>query len=177
MKAVIIIYMIVSSIFSLGCLAYVTVDWVYEKIKENLKREPAPAPVPVPVPEPEPEPEPEPIVIPVVEEVDAVEADELISDEVAMSTVLYEDETEPDGYKTFVNIGTICQHYEAGDTVTLADLKAKKLVPQKTKRLKVLADGVLNKPLVIKANYYSVQAIKMIELTGGTVVIRKVRQV
>ena len=178
MKTVVIIYMIVSSIFSLGSLIYVGTDWVYEKIKENRNPAPAPVPVPVPVPipEPEPEPEPEPVVIPVVEEVDAEEADELISDDVAMSTVIYEDETEPDGYKTFVNIGTICQVFEAGDVVDLPALKEKKLVPAKTKRLKVLADGILNKPLTIKANQYSVQAIKMIELTGGVVVIRKVRQ-
>ena len=175
MKVVVILYMIVSAIFSIGCLIYVGADWIYEKIRENLKPAPAPAPVPVPVVEPEPEPEPEPIVIPVVEEVDAEEADELISDEVAMSTVLYEDETEPDGYKTFINIGTICEAYDEGDVVTLADLKAKKLVPARAKRLKILADGHLNKPLTIKANQYSVQAIKMIELTGGVVVVRKVR--
>ena len=175
MKTVVIIYMIVSSIFSLGCLCYVAIDWIYEKLKGE--RVPEPAPVFIPVPEPEPEPEPVVEVMPeIVEEVDAEAADEMISDDLAMSTVLYEDETDPDGYKTFINIGTICQAFEAGDVVTLADLKAKKLVPQKTKRLKVLADGVLNKPFTIKANYYSVQAIKMIELTGGTVVIRKVRQ-
>ena len=38
-------------------------------------------------------------------------------------------------------------------------------------RVKILADGILNKPLTIKAESYSVQAIKMIELTGGTVII------
>lgn len=175
MKTVIIIYMIVSALFSLGTLTYVTTDWIYEKVKENKK----PAPVPVPEPEPElepiPEPEPEPEVIPIVHEVDAEEADHMISDELAMSSVIYEDETEPDGYKTFINIGTICQAFEEGDTVTLADLKEKKLVPSKAKRLKVLADGVLNKRLIIKANQYSVQAVKMIELTGGTVILKKVR--
>jgi ribosomal protein L15 len=56
----------------------------------------------------------------------------------------------------------------------LDELKAKKLVPAKTRRLKILAHGILSKPLTVKANSYSVQAIKMIELTGGTVVIRRV---
>jgi ribosomal protein L18E len=37
--------------------------------------------------------------------------------------------------------------------------------------MKVLADGILNKPLTIKSESYSIQAIKMIELTGGTVII------
>ena len=39
--------------------------------------------------------------------------------------------------------------------------------------MKILADGMLNKPLIIKSESYSIQAIKMIELTGGTVIILK----
>jgi ribosomal protein L15 len=46
-------------------------------------------------------------------------------------------------------------------------------MPKKVGRMKVLADGELNKPLIVKAEDYSVQAIKMIELTGGTVIILK----
>ena len=180
MKTVIIIYIIISSIFSIGSLVYVSADWVYEKF--IAKKEPAPAPVPIPVPppipitEPEPIPEPEPIAIPIVEEIDAEAADEMMSDDVAMSTIITEEETEPSGYKTFINIGTINEHFDAGDVVTLAELKLKKLVPAKTCRVKILADGILTKPLTVKANQYSVQAIKMIELTGGTVVIRKTMQ-
>ena len=56
-------------------------------------------------------------------------------------------------------------------------LKAKKLIPKDIKRIKVLADGVLSKPLTIKANSYSVQAIKMIELTGGTVIMHRPRPI
>ena len=53
------------------------------------------------------------------------------------------------------------------------ELKEKKLIPAKTMRIKILADGHLKKPLTIKANYYSIQAIKMIELTGGKVIVLK----
>ena len=49
----------------------------------------------------------------------------------------------------------------------------KGLLTKKTGRIKVLAGGMLHKPLTIKAENYSVQAIKMIELTGGTVIILK----
>ena len=112
----------------------------------------------------------------IVEEIDAETADQLMSDQQAYSTVVYEEETDPDGYKMIINLGVINQHFDKGVTVTLDSLKEKKLVPQKTKRLKVLAFGILNKPLTIKANSYSVQAIKMIELTGGTVVIRRTKQ-
>ena len=64
-------------------------------------------------------------------------------------------------------------NFDADDVVTLAVLKQKGLVPKSMGRVKILADGILNKPLTIKAESYSVQAIKMIELTGGTVIILK----
>ena len=172
----IIVYIIISSVFSIGSLCYVTTDFIYEKLHPQPVPQPIvqPAPQPEPEPIPEPEPEPEPEIIPeTLEEVDAETADRMMSDSLAYSTVIYEEETEPDGYKMILNLGVINQHFDKDATVTLEELKAKKLVPQKTKRLKILAHGILNKPLTIKANSYSVQAIKMIELTGGTVVIRR----
>ena len=58
--------------------------------------------------------------------------------------------------------------------VTLAALKTKGLVPKSAGRVKILAGGdLLTKPLTVKAESFSIQAIKMIELTGGTVVIKK----
>ena len=57
--------------------------------------------------------------------------------------------------------------------MTLAVLKQKGLINKKAGRMKVLADGELTKPLAVKSESYSVQAIKMIELTGGTVIILK----
>ena len=181
MDAWIIIYIIISSVFSIGSLCYVVMDFIYEKLHRQPDPQPIPQPEPEPIPEPEPEPEPipepEPEPMPeIVEEIDAETADQLMSDQQAYSTVVYEEETDPDGYKMIINLGVINQHFDKGVTVTLDSLKEKKLVPQKTKRLKVLAFGILNKPLTIKANSYSVQAIKMIELTGGTVVIRRTKQ-
>ena len=177
MNVWIIIYIIVSSIFSIGSLCYVFVDFVYEKLHIQKAPQPIPEPEPEPEPIPEPEPEPEPEVMPpIVEEVDAVVADEMMSDDLALSGVVYEEETDPDGYKMIVNLGLINSHFDKGVTVTLDKLKEKKLVPAKTRRLKILAHGIINKPLTIKANAYSVQAIKMIQLTGGTVVIRRVKK-
>ena len=66
-----------------------------------------------------------------------------------------------------INVGVISPAYQAGDTVTLADLKAKGLIDANIGRLKVLAAGTLDKPLTIKADAFSVQAVKMITLTGG----------
>lgn len=184
MKTATIIFIIVCSVFSIGSLIYVFIDLLYELLtKKRKKEEPKPEPAPVPVPVPVPEPVPVPVVVPVVippapviepvEDIVAEDADEMITDEEALAEVVVEEETAPDGYKSFINIGDIDKHFEAGDLVTIEELKEKKLIPAKTKRIKILADGHLTKPLTIKANYYSVQAIKMIELTGGTVIMLK----
>ena len=50
-------------------------------------------------------------------------------------------------------------------------LKEKGLVTKKIGRLKVLADGELEKPLTIKAESFSGQAIQKIRLADGTVII------
>ena len=81
----------------------------------------------------------------------------------------------------FTDTQKVTNHLQAGDlsitlkrahdVITLAVLKEKGLISSKVGRMKVLADGMLNKPLTIKSESYSIQAIKMIELTGGTVII------
>lgn len=184
MKIAVIVFIIVASGLALATLIYVAVDVILEKRK---KQTPVPMPVsePVPVPEPEPEPEPvpvsepepvpvpEPVVLPdPIEEIDAETADEMLSNEVAMAAALIETGAGV-GYRTYINIGTVSEHFAAGDTVTLAALKAKGLVEKKAQRIKILADGYLDKPLTVTAESFSVQAIKMIELTGGTVIILK----
>ena len=52
-------------------------------------------------------------------------------------------------------------------------MKQRGLLQKSFGRVKILANGMLSKPLTVKAENYSVQAIKMIELTGGTAVILK----
>ena len=89
---------------------------------------------------------------------------------VAMELADYE-EGGCDGKQGIINIGTISSIFEPGALITIAELKALGLINKKVRRIKVLADGVLDKPLTIKAEAYSVQAIKMIELTGGKVII------
>ena len=106
----------------------------------------------------------------IVEHIDAVEADAMISDSLAMKTANYE-HGAGHGKQGIINIGVLNECFEAGDVITLAILKEKGYVSKSVGRLKVLADGVLEKPLTIKSESYSIQAIKMIELTGGTVII------
>ena len=172
MSVFVIIFMIVATVFAIATLAYVVVYVILELRKKEepqevlIKEEPAVVVAPVVIEAPE-EVMPE-----IVEHIDAEEADEMISDSLAMKTVLYESPAGQ-GYQGIVNIGALDQAFEAHDVITLAVLKEKGLITKKAGRMKILADGILNKPLTIKSESYSIQAIKMIELTGGTVIILK----
>ena len=172
----IVIFLIIADILAIFSIVYVILDLIFgrRKKEEHEEQEMIVVPVVTPVVAPEPEPEPEPVVVPVVipivDHVDAEEADELISDEVAMETVKYEWPAGK-GKQGIINIGDLDKLFEPDSVITLPLLKELGLMPKKVKRIKILADGVLTKPLTIKAENYSVQAIKMIELTGGTVII------
>lgn len=170
MNIFIIIFLVIASIFAIGTLGYVTVDIVLEirnkdKPEEEKKEEPVVVAAPIVDAAPEVMPE-------IVEHIDAEEADAMISDSLAMKTANYESGAGH-GQQDIINIGVLDQNFEAHDVITLAVLKEKGLISKKAGRMKVLADGSLNKPLTIKSESYSIQAIKMIELTGGTVIILK----
>ena len=108
----------------------------------------------------------------VVESVSADEADSLVKDEVVDKTVIEEVEyvSKNDTKKDIINVGVLSDEYEAGDIVDLASLKEKGLIDPKSKYVKVLAAGIINKPLIVKAQEFSETAIKMIVLTGGKVI-------
>ncbi len=107
-----------------------------------------------------------------MESVSAEEADALVPDSSVEEIIVKENSPEiVRGKKAFVNVDTISEHFEAGETVTLGALKEKKLVPSNVCYLKVLARGVIDKPLTVKAQSFSANAVKMIALTGGSAVI------
>lgn len=171
MSVFIIIFMIVSTLFSFGTIGYVAVDVVLEmrskeELKEEKKEEPVAPAAPV-VEEVLTEVMPE-----IVDHIDAEKADAMLSDSLAMKIANYE-RGAGRGLQGIVNIGALDQFFEANDVITLALLKERGLVSKNVGRMKILAHGVLNKPLTVKAESYSIQAIKMIELTGGTVIILK----
>ena len=66
-----------------------------------------------------------------------------------------------------VNIDTLSKMYAPNETVTLETLKEKGLVPEKCRAVKILARGTLDKPLRVQVQDYSLDAVKMIYLTGG----------
>ena len=57
-----------------------------------------------------------------------------------------------------------------GVTQALETMIEKGLVSKKTTSVKILARGKLDKPLTVIADVYSIQAVKMILLTGGRVI-------
>jgi ribosomal protein L15 len=58
---------------------------------------------------------------------------------------------------------------QTGRTVTIKELKAKHLISAKAGRIKVLAGGHLSKKFTVVADKFSLQAVKMITIEGGTV--------
>lgn len=169
--------MIVATVFAIATLGYVAVDVVLEVRKSRRTRvkvivEPPVVEEEVIVVAPAAE-EPVVEVMPeIVEHIDAEEADAMISDALALETARYESGAGH-GVQGIINIGVLDRNFETNDVITLAVLKEKGLVSKKVGRLKILADGTLNKPLTVKSESYSIQAIKMIELTGGKVIILK----
>ena len=101
--------------------------------------------------------------------VDESSANALISDSIAKSLISSEkDSVETQGKRhATVNVDTICEAFSAGDTVDINRMKEKGIIPNDSFTVKVLARGVMDKPLTVMANSFSMGAVKMIALTGG----------
>ncbi len=101
--------------------------------------------------------------------VNAERADELISDSLARTLI----RKNPLFFKTrgtrraIVNVDTISEAYESGSIVDINSLKSKGIIGENVYYIKVLGRGTVDKPLKIYANSFSLNAIKMIALTGG----------
>jgi ribosomal protein L18E len=101
--------------------------------------------------------------------VDAEHADSLISDSLAKELVKREDvKIETDGTKKrIINVDTLSENFSSGDSIDVNKLKEMSLVPYDTAYVKILARGMIDKPLKVYANDFSLSAVKMIALTGG----------
>ncbi len=101
--------------------------------------------------------------------VDAARADALLTDTMAHRLV----EKQPicvtthGSRKVILNVGLLNKTFEAGERVDVNVLKEKYLIPYDTGYLKILADGYLDRALEVYADSFSLQAVKMIALTGG----------
>ncbi len=102
------------------------------------------------------------------------EADALMRDEVATMLIVNGDKSSDKTTQGTVSIDTLSEHFENGETVTLDEIKKRvKGFNQKTTYVKVLARGMLDKPLTVEADAFSLQAVKMIVLTGGKAIKKR----
>ena len=103
---------------------------------------------------------------------DTERADSLITNSLAQELVEFGDEViYTEGRRRgVINVDTLSRHFDAGDRVDVNILKSKSLIPYDTGYLKVLARGVVDKPLYVYANDFSLSAVKMLALTGGKAV-------
>ena len=101
--------------------------------------------------------------------VDVERADELITDSLAKSLLKRPREFVVTGgtRRGVINVDTLSESFESGDSVDINALKEKNLIPYDTAYLKVLARGAIDKSLSVRANDFSLAAIKMIALSGG----------
>ncbi|MBQ9514279.1 MAG: uL15 family ribosomal protein, partial [Clostridia bacterium] len=98
------------------------------------------------------------------------EADAEMSDEVAETYIKDDvDGKVHKGKKAIINIDLLSANFNDGDTVDIEALWEKKLVAKNVGQVKVLAKGTLDKVLNVDLQDYSLQAVKMIVLVGGTV--------
>ena len=119
----------------------------------------------------------EPVRYEPVQVITAEEVKSLMTDKEAEESV---EETERIADKTktgIVNVDVLSKTFEAGEKVTLAEIKKRVAgFNKKTTYIKVLARGVIDKPLIVEADDYSIDAVKMILLTGGTVIRTQKKQ-
>jgi ribosomal protein L18E len=108
----------------------------------------------------------------IVASVTAEQAHNMIADDVASTLVQTSSATASvkAGRKFAINIDTLSQNFDNGDVVTIDALKQKGLVPKKEVAIKVLARGTLDKVLMVEADAFSLDAVKMIVLVGGTAI-------
>ena len=102
--------------------------------------------------------------------IDAKRAESMLTDQAARTLIRKSGRKKGIGFKrAIINVGQLSEAYLAGETVDIESLKEKGLIHKDTVYLKVLADGSINKPLYVYADAYSLAAVKMIALSGGTV--------
>lgn len=103
--------------------------------------------------------------------VDAEYADTAITNSLARDLIRHDEDVVTNGRRRgIVNVDTLSRSFAAGERVDVNTLKSRSLIPYDTAYIKVLARGMIDKPLYVYANDFSLSAVKMIALTGGRAV-------
>ena len=102
-------------------------------------------------------------------EVDCEKANSLISDSLAKSLIRREGEMVcTDGTeRASIEVGTLSDAFNPGDRVDVNTLKEKGIISDEVAYIKIIGGGIINKPLSVYANEFSMSAVKMIALSGG----------
>ena len=102
--------------------------------------------------------------------VDETYANTLISDTLARSLISESaSQVYTEGHRhTIVNLSDINANFKNGEYIDINSMKEKGILPKDAGRVKVLAGGVIDKSLFITADAFSLSAVKMIALTGGS---------
>lgn len=100
--------------------------------------------------------------------IDVSYADSVITDSLARDLIRRDGDIETEGTKKgIINVDTLSRSFLSGERVDINLLKEKSLIPYDTGYIKVLARGIIDKPLTVYANDFSLSAVKMIALAGG----------
>ena len=107
----------------------------------------------------------------IVEQVSASEVNSLIANEVAAAAIIVEGNAQrkAPGKKGIINVDTLSANFASDDVITIQSLRDKKLIEPGVKQVKLLARGKLDKVLHVELQDYSLEAVKMVIATGGTV--------
>ncbi len=97
-----------------------------------------------------------------------------MQDEIAVALIEEAAELSDKTKFDIVNIDTLSKNFADGETVTIEEIKKRVSgFSKKATAVKVLARGRLDKKLYVIADSYSIEAAKMILLTGGNAVKKK----
>lgn len=110
----------------------------------------------------------------VLKEVSATQVDKLMTDEQTEKLTEKSQRIANKTRKAMINVDTISACFNDGETVTIEELKKRVLsFDKKATYYKVCARGTLDKKLTVDADDVSVEAKKMILLTGGKVILSR----
>lgn len=109
-----------------------------------------------------------------LDEINASDVGSYMADDRAKLRVQEGNEVSDRTKSGIVNVDTLGKFFNEGEKVTVAEIKRRvSYFPKNVTYIKVLARGKLDKPLIVVADDFSLEAVKMIVLTGGRAIRTK----
>lgn len=109
-----------------------------------------------------------------LDEISASDVGSYMADDRAKLRVQEGNEVSDRTKSGIVNVDTLGKFFNEGEKVTVAEIKRRvSYFPKNVTYIKVLARGKLDKPLIVVADDFSLEAVKMIVLTGGRAIRTK----